>query len=67
MCFSAKTPDIPKPPPVPSKNAEDAKRRMAAEAELSRMQQGRASTVVTSPLGVSNFGEEVKRTKLGGF
>lgn len=52
---------------MPSKEAEDAKRRRANEAVASEQQAGRAATIITSPLGVSSFGEDVKRTKLGGF
>jgi hypothetical protein len=67
MCFSMKTPDVPEPPPVPSKDAEDAKARRATEAEISRQQQGRAATIITSPLGDPSFGQNVKRTQLSGF
>lgn len=65
ICFS--TPKVPEPPPVPSKSAEDAQRRRAAEAEISRQQQGRAATIITSPLGDPNFGRDVRRTQLMGF
>ena len=65
MCFAS--PKIPDPPPVPSKTAEDAQRRQAAEAETNRQQQGRAATIITSPLGDPNFGQNVKRTQLAGF
>jgi hypothetical protein len=67
MCFSTKTPEVPKPPPVPSKTAEDAQRRRAAEAEASRQAQGRAATIITSPLGDPDFGKNVRRTTVGGF
>lgn len=66
MCF-AKSPAIPAAPPVPSKEAEDAQRRRANEAANAQQQQGRAATIITSPLGVSGFGEDVRRTRLGGF
>lgn len=67
MCFSFKTPKVPEAPPVPSKSAEDAQRRLAAEAETSRQQQGRAATIITSPLGDPDFGKNVKKTLVGGF
>ncbi|MGB3389462.1 MAG: hypothetical protein WBA88_15925 [Pseudaminobacter sp.] len=66
MCFP-KPPKQASAPPVPSKEAEDAKRRRANEAAASEQQAGREATIITSPLGVSSFGEDVKRTKLGGF
>jgi hypothetical protein len=67
MCFNFSTPKVPDPPPVPSKDAEDAKARRATEAEISRQQQGRAATIITSPLGDPSFGQNVKRTQLSGF
>lgn len=68
ICFSTpKMPKIPDPPPVPSKSAEDAQRRLLAESEQSRRQQGRAATIITSPLGDPNYGKNVQKTKLGGF
>lgn len=67
MCFSFKTPKVPDAPPVPSKTAEDAQRRQLAEAEASRQQQGRAATIITSPLGDPNFGKNISRTTIQGF
>lgn len=66
MCFSVKTPEVPKAPPVPNKNAEDAQRRRAAEAQAAESAKGRQATIITSPLGDPGFGENVKRTRLGG-
>lgn len=68
MCFP-KAPEVkvPDAPPVPSKNDEDAKRRRDAEAATSRQQQGRAATIITSPLGDPGFGENVKRTTISGL
>lgn len=66
MCFQ-RPPKVPAAPPVPSKEAEDAQRRRANEAVSAKQQQGRAATIITSPLGVSGFGEDVRRTRLGGF
>lgn len=67
MCFNFSTPKVPDPPAVPSKTAEDAQRRRANELETSRQQQGRAATIITSPLGDPSFGQNVKRTQLSGF
>lgn len=66
MCFKVDTPKVPDAPPVPNKNAEDAKRRRAAEAQAAEASQGRQATIITSPLGDPSFGENVKRTRLGG-
>lgn len=67
MCFNFSAPKVPDAPPVPSKDAEDAQRRRANEAEISRQQQGRAATIITSPLGDPNFGQNVRRTQIAGF
>ena len=64
MCFAA--PKVPPAPPLPSKSSEDASARRQAEANAVKASQGRASTIVTSPLGVSNFGEDVRRTRIAG-
>lgn len=66
MCFP-KPPKIPAAPPVPSKTAEDAQRRRANEATSAQQMKGREATIITSPLGDPGFGEEVKKTKLGGI
>lgn len=65
MCFS--TPKVPDPPPVPSKNAEDAQRRRANELAANRQARGREATIITSPLGDPDFGQNVRRTQIGGF
>lgn len=65
MCFS--TPRQPDPPPVPSRNAEDAQRRRAAETMAAEQQQGRQATIITTPLGDPDFGKNVRRTQIGGF
>lgn len=67
MCFKSKTPDVPKAPPVPSAEAEDAKRRRANETLQQEAQQGRQATIITSPLGDPNFGKNINKTQLGGF
>lgn len=64
MCFS--TPNQPAPPPVPDADAEAARSRRAAEVEANRAQRGRAATIVTSPLGDPGFGDNIRRTMLGG-
>jgi hypothetical protein len=66
MCFGG-TPKIPAAPPVPSKTAEDAQRRRQMEADASIASKGRQATIVTSPLGVSDFGQNINRTRLGGY
>ncbi|MFI3903970.1 hypothetical protein [Ochrobactrum sp. S1502_03] len=69
MCFKPKTPDIPEAPAVPSEDAEAAKTRRAAEQDASRQAQGRASTIITTPLGAQDYGSEVnrRRTTISGF
>lgn len=66
MCFG-KAPKVPAAPPVPSKEAEDAQRRRANEAAAAQQAQGREATIITSPLGDPSFGNQVVKTKLGGF
>lgn len=65
MCFSP--PKQPDPPAVPSRNSEAAQARVAAEQDAARQQQGRAATIVTTPLGDPEFGRNVRRTQIGGF
>lgn len=65
MCIS--TPKLPKPPPVPSKNAEAAQARRAELVRQAEQAQGRSATIITSPLGDPGFGENIRRTRLTGF
>lgn len=67
MCFKTKAPEVPKAPPVPSAEAEDAKRRRVDETAAQAAQQGRQATIITSPLGDPNFGKNINKTQLGGF
>lgn len=70
MCFKAPDqPKIPEAPAVPNADAEAAKSRRAAEQEASRQAQGRASTIITTPLGAKDYGNEAnrRRTVIGGF
>lgn len=69
MCFKPKTPDVPQTPAVPSEDAEAAKTRRAAEQDASRQAQGRASTIITTPLGAQDYGDEAnrRRTTISGF
>jgi hypothetical protein len=69
MCFKADTPKVPDAPAVPSEDAEAAKSRRAAEKDASRQAQGRASTIITTPLGAPDFGDEAnrRRTQISGF
>lgn len=69
MCFSQPKVKTPEAPPVPSEEAEAAKSRRAAEQEAGRQAQGRASTIITTPLGAQDYGDEQsrRRTTIGGF
>lgn len=66
MCFP-KTPKVPEAPPVPDANAEEARTRRANERIAAEQQRGRAATILNTPLGDPNYGEDVRRTQLGGF
>lgn len=69
MCI--KQPDVKTPdaPAVPSEDAEAAKTRRASEQDASRQAQGRASTIITTPLGAQDYGDEAnrRRTTISGF
>jgi len=69
MCFKPKTPDVPEAPPVPSAEAEQAKTRRAEERQATEQAQGRASTIITTPLGAQDYGDDAnrRRTTIGGF
>lgn len=69
MCFKPDTPKVPDAPAVPSEDAEAAKTRRAAEQDASRQAQGRASTIITTPLGAQDYGNEEnrRRTTISGF
>ncbi|NKX16209.1 hypothetical protein [Brucella pseudogrignonensis] len=69
MCFKPDTPKVPEAPAVPSEDAEAAKSRRAAEQDASRQAQGRASTIITTPLGAQDYGNEEnrRRTTISGF
>ncbi|KFB11037.1 hypothetical protein [Nitratireductor basaltis] len=67
MCFNFKTPDVPKAPPVPSASSEEAKRRRANEVAANEAAKGRSATIITSPLGDPSYGQNVRRTQLGGL
>lgn len=66
MCFP-KAPKAPDAPPVPDANAEEAKTRRANEMIAAEQQRGRAATILNTPLGDPNYGEDVRRTRLGGI
>ena len=68
ICFKPKTPDVPEAPPVPSEEAEAAKTRRAEERQAAQQAQGRASTIITTPLGAQDYGNEAnrRRTQIGG-
>lgn len=63
MCFTQ--PRVPDAPPVPSAESQAAKSRRANEIVQEQQQQGRAATVLT-PLNNNAFGENVRRTRIGG-
>ncbi|GEM_PF-3218889 len=69
MCFKPDTPDVPGAPPVPSEEAEAARTRRAEEQSATQQAQGRASTILTTPLGDQNYGNEEnrRRTQIDGF
>jgi len=67
MCFPIPKPKIPGAPAVPSEDAQAARARRAEEMASARSQQGRAATVLNTPLGDPNYGEDVRRTRLGGI
>lgn len=66
MCFASKV-DVPEAPPVPSEDAQAARARRAEAVESARDQQGRASTILNTPLGDPSYGKNVRRTQLGGI
>lgn len=65
MCFFQQ-PQLPQPVATPSVNSEEARRRRAQQTAANEQQSGRASTVLTSPLGDPNFGQNINRTVLVG-
>ncbi len=67
MCFSAPKVKVPDAPPVPDANAQEAKVRRANEQAAAEAQKGRAATILNTPLGDPSYGEDVRRTRLGGF
>ena len=67
MCFKPDTPKIPDAPAVPDADAEAAKSRRANEMAAAEKQQGRAATIITTPLGVQDYGKNLKRTTIGGM
>lgn len=67
MCFSAPKVKVPDAPPVPDANAEAAKARRQQEMQAAKQLQGRAATILNTPLGDPNYGEDIRRTRLGGF
>ncbi len=67
ICFSTPKVKVPDAPPVPDANAEQAKTRRANEMIAAEQQRGRAATILNTPLGDPNYGEDVRRTRLGGI
>lgn len=67
MCFSTPKVDVPKAQPVPSAQADAAKARRQEQDQLNQQQQGRAATILTTPLGDPNFGQNINRTMISGF
>lgn len=66
MCFF-QPPPTPSTPQTPSEDSEAARRRRAEQMAMNEQQQGRAATILTTPLGDPNFGRNVNRTVLAGF
>lgn len=68
MCIKTpEPPEVPPAPAVPSKASEEAQARRANVTRLALDQQGRQETVRTSAQGADDFGENLRRTKLGGL
>lgn len=69
MCFKAPEVKTPEAPPVPSADAEAAKSRRTGEMQAGKQAQGRASTIITTPLGAQDYGNEQnrRRTAISGF
>ncbi|HWU19374.1 MAG TPA: hypothetical protein VN155_16960 [Devosia sp.] len=65
MCFFQQ-PQLPQQVATPSVNNEEARRRRAQQTAANEQQSGRAATVLTSPLGDPNFGQNINRTVLVG-
>lgn len=66
MCFSAKVPDPPKPPPIPNKN--DQQNQAAVQSSLQRVRNQNAgqATQLTGGLGDAGYGQNVQRVSLLG-
>lgn len=67
MCFSTPKVKVPDAPPVPSAQADAAKARRQQQQQINAQSQGRAATILTTPLGDPNFGKNINRTVIGGF
>nr|WP_319485674.1 hypothetical protein [uncultured Cohaesibacter sp.] len=64
MCFFS-TPKVQPAPSTPSEDDKEVKARKAEEERKTREQQGRRSTILTSMSGASDYGQNLKVTKLG--
>nr|WP_321456131.1 hypothetical protein [uncultured Cohaesibacter sp.] len=64
MCFFS-TPKIRPAPSTPSEDDKEVKQRKAEEERKTREQQGRRATILTSMSGASDYGQNLKVTKLG--
>ena len=62
---SASPPPVYYAPPPPTENDAEIKAAKAKEAEILRKQRGRASTLLTSGLGVTEQAPTQKKTLLG--
>ena len=67
MCFTPDEPEVPEPPPVPSAESEEARTRRANQMVQAEQQRGRAATILNTPLGDPGYGQNVRRTQIGGF
>lgn len=64
MCFSQ--PKLPPKPEPPKREDPEIQKRKSEEARKNREQQGRRATILTSMMGVEDYGTKGRRaTKLG--
>lgn len=54
-------------PSAPSRESEEARRRVRQQQQANETQRGRRATILTSPLGDPGFGQQVNRTVLTGM
>jgi hypothetical protein len=62
MCFAQ--PKVPDSPAVPTASGEAARSRIASEMIANDQAKGRKATILTTPLGDTSFGKNVRTTKV---